>query len=245
MPRPRFKAQLDILTDRTLAIQAGSAGTLLALLCQAPAIGAFIGLAWRDAEPTAPAHFVMTIAALWMGCMNSCTAIVQERAVFDRERMFDLDIRAYLLSKMAVLSALAAVQTVLLMVAAGQLMHMPSSWLSRALYFAALSATGMAASALGLAVSAFAKTSQGAVIAVPILLIPQVIFSKLLLAAALDSSVPKTIHRLTLTKWCYDALETAGNDIKWLDQSAAWLVPSLWAAALLSLAAAKLRWDDK
>ena len=89
------------------------------------------------------------------------------------------------------------------------------------------------------------KSSKGAVIAVPILLIPQLLFSKLLLMEAVERSVPKTIHRLTLTKWCYDALQAAGNDIKWLEQFAAWLVPSLWAAALLALAAAKLRLDDK
>ena len=244
MPRPGFRSQLDILTDRTLSVHAGAPGALVALLLQAPAIGAFIGLAWRSDEPTQAVHFVMTIAALWMGCMNSCTAIVQERPVFDRERMFDLDIRAYLLSKMAVLSSLAAVQALLLLVSAGQLMHLPSSWLSRSLYFLALAGTGTAASALGLAVSAFSKSAQGAVVAVPILLIPQVVFSKLLLQGAVERAVPKAIHRLTLTKWCYDALEAAGNDIKWMDQGAAVLFLGLWTAVLLSVAAAKLRWDD-
>ncbi|MBI5596264.1 MAG: ABC transporter permease [Elusimicrobia bacterium] len=244
MARPGFRSQLDILTDRALAVHAGAPGALLALLVQAPAIGAFIGLAWRSAEPTPAVHFVMTIAALWMGCMNSCTAIVQERAVFDRERMFELDIRAYLLSKMSVLTALAALQALLLLVSAGNLMHLPSSWVSRALYFIALTATGTAASALGLAVSAFSRSPQGAVVAVPILLIPQVVFSRLLLQEAVERTVPKAIHRLTLTKWCYDALETARNDIEWTDQGAAVLFLGLWTAVLLSVAAAKLRWDD-
>ncbi|TBR17596.1 hypothetical protein EPO15_16590 [bacterium] len=244
MARPDFRRQLDVLADRTLAVHLGSPGTVLLLAAQAPAIGACIGLAWRDAAPTAAAHFVMAVAAVWMGCMNACTAIVQERAVFDRERMFDLDIRAYLLAKAAVLGTLGALQAALLLAAAGALMHLPQGAVPKVLEFLALTFTAAAASALGLLISAFAKSPQGAVVIVPILLIPQVVFSKLLLQEAVDRPVPKAIHRLTLTKWCYEALENAPNDIKWLDQLAAWAALGAWAAAFLAAAALKLRLDD-
>lgn len=244
MARPDFRAQLDVLVDRALAVHMGSPGTVLLLAAQAPAIGACIGLAWRDATPTPAAHFVMAVAAVWMGCMNACTAVVQERAVFDRERMFDLNIRAYLLSKLAVLSTLGALQAVLLLAAAGSLMHLPAGPTAKILEFLALALTSAAASALGLLISTFAKSAQGAVVIVPILLIPQVVFSKLLLQEAVDRPVPKAIHRLTLTKWCYSALENAPNDIKWLDHLAAWAALGAWAAAFLTAAALKLRLDD-
>lgn len=244
MARPDFRRQLDVLADRTLAVHMGSPGTVLLLAAQAPAIGACIGLAWRGSTPTPAAHFVMAVAAVWMGCMNACTAIVQERAVFDRERMFDLDIRAYLLAKSAVLATLGAVQAALLLAAAGSLMHLPAAPVPKALEFLALTLTSAAASSLGLLISAFAKNAQSAVVIVPILLIPQVVFSKLLLQEAVDRPVPKAIHRLTLTKWCYEALENAPNDIKWLDQAAAWAALVTWAAAFLAAAALKLRLDD-
>ncbi|MBI3298955.1 MAG: ABC transporter permease [Elusimicrobia bacterium] len=242
--RPGFRAQLDVLIDRVLAVHMGSAGTMLLLAAQAPAIGACVGLAWRAASPTASAHFVMSVAAVWMGCMNACTAIVQERAVFDRERMFDLDIRAYLLSKLAVLATLGAVQAALLLASAGALMHLPASPRALALEFLALTATSAAAAALGLCISAFAKSAQGAVVIVPILLIPQVVFSKLILREAIERDVPKWLHRLTLTKWCFEALENAPNDVKWLDQMGAWAALAAWTAVFFSVAAFKLRLDD-
>ena len=244
MARPDFRAQLDVLVDRTLAVHMGSPGTVALLAAQAPAIGACIGLAWRGSTPTSASHFVMAVAAVWMGCMNACTAIVQERAVFDRERMFDLDVRAYLLSKMAVLATLGAFQAALLLASAGSLMHLPAGPVPKALEFLALTLTSAAASALGLLISSFAKNAQSAVVIVPILLIPQVVFSKLLLQEAVDRPVPKAIHRLTLTKWCYEALENAPKDVKWADQLAAWSALATWAAAFLAAAALKLRLDD-
>lgn len=245
MARPDFRGQLDVLVDRTLAVHLGSPGTVALLAAQAPAIGACIGLAWRAGPPTPSAHFVMAVAAVWMGCMNACTAIVQERAVFDRERMFDLDIRAYLLSKMAVLSTLGAVQAVILLASAGALMHLPASPTAKVLEFLALTFTSAAAAALGLLISAFAKTAQSAVVIVPMLLIPHVVFSKLILQEAVEREVPKWIHRLTLTKWCFEALENAPNDVKWLDQAGAWAALAAWAAVFLAAAAFKLRLDDR
>ena len=99
MVRPGFRRQLDILVDRAIAVHLGSLGTLLMMLAQAPIIGWFIGLAWRGQEAVPQTYFIMSVAALWMGCMNACTAIVVERPIFLRERMFDLDIQSYLLSK--------------------------------------------------------------------------------------------------------------------------------------------------
>lgn len=245
MARPGFREQLEVLTDRTLAVHYGSAGTLLLLAAQAPAIGLCVGLAWRGGTPTAATWFVMSVAAVWMGCMNACTAVVQERAVFDRERMFDLDIRAYLLSKGAVLGALGMLQAALLMLSAGRLMNLPSGPVAAVLVFLALSFTSAAASALGLLISCCARSAQGAVVIVPIVLIPQVVFSELLLQEAVERSVPKLIHNLTLTKWCYDALENAPKSVEWGLQLGAWGALAAWAAVFLALAAAKLRLDDR
>jgi len=172
MSRPGFRRQLDLLTGRQLAVYSGSSGTLLLMLLQAPLIGYFIGLAWRSQEAVPQTYFIMALAAVWMGCMNACTAIVQERQVFSRERMFDLDIRSYLLSKMSVLCVVCGLHSALLLAAQGPLMHLKDSVFAQGLLFLALAATAVAASGLGLLISAFARTSHGAAVAVPILLIP-------------------------------------------------------------------------
>ena len=244
MSRPGFRRQLDLLTGRQLAVYSGSSGTLLLMLLQAPLIGYFIGLAWRSQEAVPQTYFIMALAAVWMGCMNACTAIVQERQVFSRERMFDLDIRSYLLSKMSVLCVVCGLHSALLLAAQGPLMHLKDSVFAQGLLFLALAATAVAASGLGLLISAFARTSHGAAVAVPILLIPQAIFSEALLGQNIKNAVPSAIEKATLTKWCYQALVDIHKGAGFLEQSKDLLALSACLVLFLALAFVKLRWDD-
>ena len=244
MSRPGFKAQLDILTGRQLAIHGGSMGTVLLMLVQAPLIGYFIGLAWKGQEAAPSTYFIMALAAVWMGCMNSCTAIVQERAIFLRERMFSLDIRAYLLSKLSVLSVIGGFQVLLLLATQGRLMHLKETLLAQALVFVVMTATSAAACGLGLLISSVAGTSHGAVVAVPILLLPQAIFSEVLLQQNIRNQLPSIVEKLTLTKWCYAALIDVHQGAGFLAQTKSLLALAAFLAAFLALAAAKLRLDE-
>ncbi|MCX5795209.1 MAG: ABC transporter permease [Elusimicrobia bacterium] len=240
MARPGFQRQYDILVDRAIAVHLGSLGTLLMMVAQAPIIGWFIGLAWRGQEAVPQTYFIMSVAALWMGCMNACTAIVVERPIFLRERMFDLNIWSYLLSKMSVMSVVCAVQTVLLLAAQGHLMHLRDSWGAHSLVFLALCGTGIAACGLGLLISAVARSAYGAVAAVPILLIPQAIFSKVLLGDNIEKGASSFIEKLTLTKWCYEALVDVHNGAHFLDQLKSLGALALGLALFLALAAGAL-----
>ncbi|MDD5630077.1 MAG: ABC transporter permease [Elusimicrobia bacterium] len=240
MARPDFRRQLDILVDRTIAVHLGSWGSFLMMVAQAPIIGCFIGLAWRGQEAVAQTYFIMSVAALWMGCMNSCTAIVSERPIFLRERMFNLNIWSYLLSKMLVLGVVCALQTVLLLAVQGHLMHLRDSWGAHLLVFLALAWTGIAACALGLLVSAVARSAYSAVAAVPIILIPQAIFSKVLLQGNIEKGVPSFIEKLTLTKWCYQALVDVHDGAHFLEQLKSLGALTLALALLLALAAGAL-----
>ena len=48
----------------------------------------------------------MAVAAVWFGCSNSAREIVSEWAVYQRERMVNLQIVPYLASKFAILGGL-------------------------------------------------------------------------------------------------------------------------------------------
>lgn len=239
-----FRRQLDILIDRNLAVHWGAKGACLAMLAQAPVIGYFIGIAWKGQEPAPQTYFVMSVASLWMGCMNACTAVVQERAIYRRERMFGLDPRAYLLSKLAVLAAIAAAQTLLLLVVQHQLMRLGESLGRELVGFMALASANLAAAGLGLAVSCFAKTSYGAVVAVPILLIPQVLFSRILLQDNIDAGLPFLFEKLTITKWSYDSLRDLRDGGKLLEQLKCFAALGASLAAFMSISWLKLRTDE-
>ncbi len=211
MARPGFKSQLSTLLDRTIAIHLGSMSTLVILMLQPPLVGLILGAGWSNQQATSATCLCMAIAAVYIGCMNAATAIVRERAVFNRERMFCLSIWAYLLSKTVVLSVVSAVQMVLLLVAQAHLMHLPGVG-TKILMFFALWLTAIAATGLGLAISAFSRNTYMAVILVPVLLIPQIVFSKVVLGdTGIAKQVPSVVEKITLTKWGFQALETARN----------------------------------
>lgn len=211
MGRPGFKSQLGTLMDRTIAVQLGSPGTLALLLLQPPLVGLILGLGWSSQTAVPATYLCMAIAAVYIGTMNAATAIVRERAIFNRERMFCLSIPAYLLSKTVILAVACAVQMVLLLVAQHRFMHLPGEVLTNLLMLTALTATAVAATGLGLAISALSRSSYMAVILVPVTIIPQIVFSKVVLGdAGISKQVPALIEKMTLTKWGFEALQTAG-----------------------------------
>ena len=243
-----FKFQLDILVNRQLSILLGSLGSVFVLLVQAPLIGFFIGLAWEGAQPVAGTWFALVIAAVWLGCMNSCCSIVQERQVYERERMFALNISSYVFSKMAVFSVIALIQTVIMLFTLSFYVHIPTDIPRLFFTFIFLSLTAISSTGLGILISACARSNYGAVMTVPIILIPQVIFSKLMLQSRIDDHIPSLISQCTITKWSYDALVSVGKSLDSFD----WSIISLSLAILvlqifvfMMFAILKLKIDDK
>ena len=244
MARPGFGSQLSTLLDRTLMIYLGSPVTLLIMLLQPPLVGAILGLAWQRQEPTNATFLCMAIAAIYIGAMNSATAIVRERAILERERMFRLSVWAYLLSKITVLAGVCVVQMVLLLVTQASLMHLPAGvgnhiGLAVALTLAATCATG-----LGLTISAFARSTYVAVLLVPILIIPQIVFTEVVLKGGIDRQIPELVEKVTITKWGYEALHMVGRDGPWTTFAGSVAMMLLLLAVFLGVAAFKLKLED-
>ena len=175
MSTPR--RQSHILAARYWDCLLGDMGGLVLVLAQAPLIGWLCAVVWGSIERDTPAlYFVLCLAALWFGCINACREIVKERAILERERLFGLRPGAYLASKVWVLAALGAAQVVLLQGTVEWHLQLrgPMPLELLALFGASLAGTG-----LGLLVSALATTQERAVFAVPLLLLPQILFSEL------------------------------------------------------------------
>lgn len=188
--------QVSILTQRYFQIQKGDRINLALALLTAPIGISLITLALKDEHPfvlpeqpdanLAPLAlrvlFVFTCAALWVGLSSSLQEIVKEAAIYLRERLANLGLFAYLGSKLTVLSGLALLQTLLISLVILLLFRSPQpeliSWqlgLSITTFLTLL--TSMS---LGLLVSAVVKNGSQANSALPLLLIPQIIFSGVL-----------------------------------------------------------------
>jgi len=163
---------LPILLHRQFAIFRADVKNLIILLAQPIIIGALV--AWVASDPQLDQFFAY-IATLWFGCSNSAQEVVRELQIYRRERLVGLSRGSYLTSKFLWMGGLTAIQSLLIYatIAIGRLGTQGAAhWQVIGLILLAFAATG-----IGLTVSAFARTPMQAVMLVPLLLIPQILFS--------------------------------------------------------------------
>lgn len=177
LPPSRRPAALPILLRREWAILCADWKNLLLVLGQPIVIALLVTWVSRDASLIL---FFAYIATLWFGCGNAAQEIVKELPMFRRERLIGLGRHSYLLAKTLSIARVTVVQS-LLVYGTMQL----GSWMfgdgpiggAVGWQIAALVATSFAAVGIGLAISAFARSVLQAVMLVPLVLIPQILFS--------------------------------------------------------------------
>lgn len=206
--------QAGILTRRFADLVMADRRNLAILLAQAPVIGLVVGLVFSIGDNIAARAvaesqiaFMLVVAAVWFGCLNAAREIVKELPIYARERSVNLGIGPYLASKLLPLAILCAIQCTTLLAAVAVFLTIPGSFVARA---GILFATGMAASAMGLLVSAAVTTTDKAVAIVPILLIPQVILSN---AVVRLEGWSETIAKATVVAfWGFDGMKATLAD---------------------------------
>ena len=196
------------LTRRYLKIKINDRINTAILLAQSPIIALLICFIFDDIAPALP--FLIAISAIWFGASNAAREIVGELPIYRRERMFNLLIPPYILSKLTVLSLFAAVQA-LVFILIISLRYSPTlstnidpAWmhpLASALWMLFLSA---AATLMGLLLSAAANTSEKVMTLVPIVLIPQIILGGFI--ARISNWGVEFFSWLTLSRWGTEGL---------------------------------------
>lgn len=201
------RVQLGVLTDRYKAVLLGDIVTLIILVGQAPLIGWLCAVVWGSVEDDTPSlWFVLSLSAVWFGCINACREIVKERAILERERMFGLSLPAYVGSKLLVLAGLGLVQVVLLQLAVEWRIALRGPYLLETL---ALWMGCLAGTALGLVVSAVASRQERAVGTVPLLLLPQILFSEFAIPEDQFADIVAAGQKVMPVHWTYTVFEHA------------------------------------
>ena len=126
--------------------------------------------------------FIMAFAAMMFGCINGAREIVKEAPIYRRERTVNLGIAPYMFSKIVVLGVLCLLQSAILVLTVNWIAPIQQGiFLPAPLeIYITLALTSLAGLMIGLTVSAIAPNNDRAVSFIPIILIPQVIFSGLL-----------------------------------------------------------------
>ena len=209
-PSARAAAALPILLARQWAILRADPKNFLLLFGQPVVIALLVAWATDDA---ALALFFAYLSTLWFGCSNAAQEIVRELPIYRREHRVGLGRHAYLTSKFILWGGLTALQGLTLYgclwTARFFLYADPGAGLARGLdgstlwYVGSLVCAAFAAVGIGFAVSALARSAMQAVMAVPLVLIPQILFSGLVVETNQMSS--PAVYALTQAMPSYAA----------------------------------------
>ncbi|MCB1023224.1 MAG: ABC transporter permease, partial [Acidobacteria bacterium] len=181
---------------------------LFILFIQAPIIAVLVFFVMGANQPRDFAYFALSLCSIWFGTSVGAREIVRERPVYGRERMVNLGIIPYLGSKLFVLGTIVAIQCVILFLPLKffdltGLMPMPGMYLGIPQFFAML-VTAAVGVALGLFVSALVKTSEMATSLIPLILIPQIIFSGLI---GVPGGINKVVGLAMPATWSFDTMK--------------------------------------
>ena len=211
--RPNPLRQWGILARRSALIKRKDLAATALLIGQAPIIAGLLLLVYGgrigdglffDTLRDAPSSlFLLVAAAVWFGCQNAAREIVAERAIYRRERMVNLLIPSYVLSKFAVLGALCAIQCLLLLVVVyGPLDYSgPFHEMYAVLLLSSLAGVGM-----GLVVSAAARSGVQAATLIPLVLIPQIILGAAIMPLWRVPESARWVSQAMVSRWGYEAL---------------------------------------
>ena len=206
--------QLWLLAQRYFRLIVRDRLSQILTLISGPIAIALTGLILRDASPLArldplePSQaplalrltFVFTCIAIWIGLSSAVREIVKESAIYQRERLINLGLLPFLGSKVVIWTGIAALQSVLMAIAIAIFFAGPTDpvvpwilgvWIANFL-------TVIASVALSLAISAAVKTENAANSLLPLVMIPQIIFSGVLFNL---EGIAKPLSWLTMSRW--------------------------------------------
>ena len=111
----------------------------------------------------------MVVAAIWFGCNNAARDVVGEWTIYQRERMVNVKLPSYLLSKFALMLGLCVVQCLALLTIVYVACGLQGSFGQSA---AVLILSSLVGAALGLAISARSGSTESAIALLPVVLLP-------------------------------------------------------------------------
>lgn len=154
--------------------------------------------------------FLPTVYAVMVGGLAQMREIVKEQDVYKRERLVNLKILPYVMSKIWVAGLLALYQTACYIIVHYLAFNMPGGITEMLLmYFSLLLAT-MAGMMLGLFASALAPNSNSAPLIVILLMVPQIVLGGALVP------LPSAVTAPISTRWAFEAfmaISGGGSDV--------------------------------
>lgn len=220
---PKWLKQTKLFSTRDLLSKLSNKQYLFINLLEAPLLAfilAFIVRYYNVDDPfkegyafsknlNMPAHlFMSVIVALFMGLTVSAEEIIRDRKILKREKFLHLSRSSYIISKIMILFMISAIQTCLFVLVANYILGIQGMFL---IHWGILFTVSCFANLLGLNISSAFNSAVTIYILIPILLIPQLIlsgvvvkFDKLNPTIGNTSTVP-LVGDLMASRWAFEA----------------------------------------
>lgn len=210
--RPGILRQFFTLSRRYLLTKLRDRTGMLVMAFQPPFLAAVMAILFPS--PTVEMLFMLSLSAFWFGLSASVRELIADRVIWRRERRVGIQVLPYVASKVVVLAAFTGLQALLLTLTNYLILGMGGEYgFSFPLLLLTSTLTAWVGMALGLLVSASWTSSEAAVGTLPLLLIPQIAFSSILLPIKDMSVAAKVCAWLTFQRYTFDATIKCGEQI--------------------------------
>jgi ABC-type multidrug transport system ATPase subunit len=206
--------QFFILSSRYYEIMLKDIKNLAIVLLQAPIIAILLALVFKrdifnddpkigDGNAALTLIFFLICVSVWFGTSNAAREIIKEHVIYERERMINLQVIPYVLSKFVILSLICLVQCAILLgiVVIGVKFPDNGRYDFYADVYCCIFLTSLTGVGMGLLVSSIVSTVDKATSIVPILLIPQLIFSGAIIPFKNMDKFSKFISNFIVSRW--------------------------------------------
>ncbi|MEX1132350.1 MAG: ATP-binding cassette domain-containing protein [Flavobacteriales bacterium] len=224
---PHKLRQLEVYFKRDLLSKLANRQYVLINLLEAPALAflmAFflkfhkVGLGevgeyvYRSNDNVPQFLFISVIVALFLGLTVSAEEIIRDRKILQREKFLDLSWASYLMSKVGLMFGISAIQSLLFVLVGTHVLGIEGLTFAHWLLLFSISCF---ANVLGLNVSASFNSAKVIYIMIPVLIIPQLLFSGIIVKFdklhpwfASEKSVP-WIGNIMASRWAYEGMAVA------------------------------------
>ncbi|MAE86420.1 MAG: ABC transporter ATP-binding protein [Flammeovirgaceae bacterium] len=218
---PNKLKQLGVFSIRDLKSKLSNKQYLIINLLEAPILAFLLAFIVRYMpEDTTTYHFsenlnipvfffMSVIVALFMGLTVSAEEIIKDRKILKREAFLNLSKSSYIISKVLILFGISAFQTLTFAIIGNWILEIKGMLLP---FWLVLFSVSCFANSLGLNVSSAFKSAITVYILIPLLVIPQLIlsgvvvsFDKLNPAITTEDKVP-VIGEIMASRWAFEAM---------------------------------------
>lgn len=219
--KPGFFAQLGIFFIRDVLSKLTNRQYMIINLAEAPALAFILAFfvkfynaesseyVFRDNQNVPQFLFIAVIVALFIGLTVAAEEIIKDQKILKRESFLNLSKGSYLMSKITIMFMISAIQMLMFVLIGNWILEIHGMWFE---YWLILFTLSCFANLLGLNISASFNSVKVIYILIPILIIPQLLFSgvivkfdKLNPLFGNESAVP-LIGNVMASRWAYEAL---------------------------------------